>query len=55
MHSYDLSDHDLLQREIARLPRQAEVLFPIEAPFLKRPGSIARRRFLAMPGSRIQE
>jgi hypothetical protein len=38
MHSYDLSDQDLLQREIARLPRQAQVLFPIEAPFLERHG-----------------
>lgn len=44
MHSYDLSDHDLLQREIARLPRQAEVLFPIEAPFLKRHGVSASCR-----------
>ena len=38
MHTYDLSDQDLLQREIARLPRQAQVLFPIEAPFLERHG-----------------
>jgi trans-aconitate methyltransferase len=38
MHSYDLSDQALLQREIARLPRQAQVLFPIEASFLERHG-----------------
>ena len=38
MPSYDLSDHDLLEREVKRLPLQAEVLFPIEAPFLKRHG-----------------
>jgi len=38
MHSYDLSDNDFLRREVARLPRQAEALFPIEVPFLKRHG-----------------
>jgi len=30
MLSYDLSDHDLLEREVKRLPLQAQVLFPIE-------------------------
>ncbi|MBV9878152.1 MAG: class I SAM-dependent methyltransferase [Verrucomicrobia bacterium] len=35
MPSYDLSKHDLLEREVARLPLQAQVLFPFEAPFLK--------------------
>jgi hypothetical protein len=38
MVSYDLSDHDLLKREVTRLPLQAQVLFPIEAPFLQRHG-----------------
>ena len=38
MQSYDLSNRDLLKREVARLPLQAEVLFPIEAPFLKSHG-----------------
>jgi hypothetical protein len=38
MPSYDLSNHDLLKREVARLPLQAQVLFPIEAPFLKSHG-----------------
>jgi hypothetical protein len=35
MLSYDLSDHELLKREVKRLPLQAQVLFPIEAPFLQ--------------------
>jgi trans-aconitate methyltransferase len=38
MPSYDLSDHDLLNREVKRLPLQAQVLFPLEAPFLKKHG-----------------
>ena len=38
MQSYDLSNHDLLKREVARLPLQAEVLFPIEETFLKSHG-----------------
>ena len=38
MPSYDLSDHDLLNREVRRLPLQAQVLFPLEAPFLKKQG-----------------
>ena len=38
MQSYDLSNRDLLKREVVRLPLQAEVLFPIEAPFLKSHG-----------------
>jgi trans-aconitate methyltransferase len=38
MPSYDLSDHDLLGREVKRLPLQAQVLFPIEVPFLKQHG-----------------
>ena len=38
MPSYDLSDHDLLKREVKRLPLQAQVLFPIEAPFLESHG-----------------
>ena len=38
MVSYDLSDHDLLKREVKRLPLQAQVLFPIEAPFLQSHG-----------------
>jgi len=38
MQSYDLSNHDLLKREVARLPLQAQVLFPVEAPFLKSHG-----------------
>ena len=36
--SYDLSDHDLLEREVKRLPFQAQLLFPIEVPFLKSHG-----------------
>lgn len=38
MPSYDLSNHELLKREVARLPLQAQVLFPFEAPFLKTHG-----------------
>jgi hypothetical protein len=38
MLSYDLSDHELLKREVKRLPLQAQVLFPIEAPFLQSHG-----------------
>ena len=38
MPSYDLSDPDLLGREVKRLPLQAQVLFPIEMPFLKQHG-----------------
>ena len=38
MPSYDLSNHDLLEREVARLPLQAQLLFPFEAPFLKTHG-----------------
>jgi hypothetical protein len=38
MLSYDLSNHDLLEREVKRLPLQAQLLFPLEAPFLKRHG-----------------
>ena len=38
MLSYDLSNHDLLEREVKRLPLQAQLLFPLEAAFLKRHG-----------------
>ena len=38
MPSYDLSDHHLLEREVKRLPLQAQVLFSIEAPFLQSHG-----------------
>jgi SAM-dependent methyltransferase len=38
MPSYDLSNHDLLKREVARLPLQAQLLFPFEVPFLKTHG-----------------
>jgi hypothetical protein len=38
MASYDLSDRELLEREVKRLPLQARVLFPIEAPLLERHG-----------------
>jgi len=38
MLSYDLSNHDLLEREVKRLPLQAQLLFPLEAPLLKRHG-----------------
>jgi hypothetical protein len=38
MLSYDLSNHDLLEREVKRLPLQAQLLFSLEAPFLKRHG-----------------
>jgi SAM-dependent methyltransferase len=38
MLSYDLSDHHLLEREVKRLPLEAQVFFPIEAPFLKSHG-----------------
>jgi trans-aconitate methyltransferase len=38
MPSYDLSDRDVLNREVKRLPLQAQVLFPLEVPFLKKHG-----------------